>query len=98
MRILEMNYQNRYGGIDLIAKDGEILVFVEVKTWETYGYSDLEYAVGREKRRKIVAVAREYLSRWEEEPPFCRFDLIFIPSSVGNFEYIQNAFTETGKL
>ena len=98
-KILERNYQNRYGEIDLIAKDGEVLVFIEVKSWKTFGYSDLEYVLDRKKRSRMIMVARCYLDGLRgDEDPDVRFDVIFHKPQGQIFEHIPNAFTETGKL
>ena len=97
--ILERNYQNRYGEIDLIAKDGEVLVFIEVKTWKAFGYSDLEYVLDHRKRSRMVMLAKCFLEgQKEREDCDVRFDVIFYNPDGPHFEHIPNAFTETGKL
>ena len=97
--ILERNYQNRYGEVDIIAKDGEVLVFVEVKSWNRFEYLDLEYALDSRKRKRIIQVARSFigLQREGENIPV-RFDVLFCDTKEKHFTYIENAFTETGKL
>jgi len=98
-KILTRNYQNRYGEIDLIAKDGEVLVFIEVKSWKTFGYGDLEYVLDRKKRSRMIMVAKAFLDGLREtEDPDVRFDVIFHNPDGPIFEHIPNAFTETGKL
>lgn len=97
-RILERNYQNRYGEVDIIAKDGETLVFIEVKNWDYFAYSDLEYALDEKKRRNIIQVARSFidlLGAGEDIP--VRFDVFFCGVG-GDCAYIESAFTETGGL
>jgi len=97
--ILDKNYQNRYGEIDLIAKDGEVLVFIEVKAWKQYGFEDLEFSINQAKQKKIIGVAKDYLYRNGLIGNIdVRFDVLFIDSRTNHFEIIQNAFTETGKL
>ena len=60
--ILERNYRSRYGEIDLIARDGDYLVFVEVKTRGSRSVSLPREAVGRAKQSKLIRTALLYLS------------------------------------
>ncbi len=62
---------NRHGEIDLIAWHGDVLCFVEVKTRTTHDVKPAEAAVDREKRRDLVAVAREYLRHLPPDCPWC---------------------------
>lgn len=77
--ILGVNFYSRFGELDLIARDGRYIVFVEVKyrTGIQKGYP-LE-AVTLTKRRRIIQAARYYLyrNRYPEDTP-CRFDVIGI--------------------
>lgn len=65
------------GEIDLIAWDGKVLCFIEVKTRGTRDVKPAEAAVDRYKRRELAEVAREYLRRL---PPTCqrRFDIVSV--------------------
>jgi putative endonuclease len=92
-KIIEQNYQTRIGEIDIIAMDGETLVFVEVKTRESLYYGRPFEAVTGLKRRKISNVATLYLKRLKDVPP-CRFDVVSICHERGKpqFELIQDAF------
>ncbi len=78
-KILERNYYTRAGEIDIIAKDGDYLAFVEVKyRWnEAYGFPS--EAVSTRKQRKIIQCARYYLLThgYGEYVP-CRFDVIVL--------------------
>lgn len=60
-RIVERNYRCIYGEIDLVAEDGEDLVFVEVKTRRGSAYGLPEEAINGRKRQKLVQVATCYL-------------------------------------
>lgn len=60
-RIVERNYRCTYGEIDLVAEDGEDLVFVEVKTRRGIAYGLPEEAINGRKRQKLVQVASCYL-------------------------------------
>jgi putative endonuclease len=73
--------------VDLIARDGETLVFIEVKTWSSRGLADLEYGIGQEKQRRIIETAKYFLAVHREYNEMAiRFDVVFIgkapPSSV----------------
>ena len=93
-RILERNYRSVFGEIDIVAEEGDTLVFVEVKSRRSEAYGDPQLAVGPEKQRKISRVAMSYLSEkgWNRRP--ARFDIVAVklrPS--GNLiELIRNAF------
>ena len=92
-KILEQNFQNRYGEIDIIAKDGDILVFVEVKYRASNG--DPLEAVHPAKQKKISRVAFGYYNSMAEKGLSCRFDVIAV---YGNerIVHIENAFDYTG--
>jgi len=91
--IIERNYKTPMGEIDIIARDNETLVFVEVKTRESIEFGLPFESVDRRKRRKIAGVALSYLKRFDDLPP-CRFDVLSIYFRNGNpeFELIQDAF------
>lgn len=92
--ILEYNYRNRRGEIDLIAKDGNVLVFFEIKyrSSEAAGYP-LE-AVHIKKQEVIGNTALFYLVTHHLEETPCRFDVIGILDK--NIEHIKNAFAYEG--
>ncbi len=92
-KIIKQNYKTPIGEVDIIAKEGETLVFIEVKTRESVEYGLPFEAVNSFKRRKIVNVALLYLKRFKEIPP-CRFDVISIYYEKGKpeFELIKEAF------
>lgn len=91
--IIEQNYRTPFGEIDIIAKDGNILVFIEVKTRSGYAYGAPFEAVTHRKREKIKKVAMSYMKRFKKEMP-CRFDVISISVIDGqqNAEHIIDAF------
>ncbi len=94
-KIIEQNYTTPLGEIDIIARDGDTLVFVEVKTRESGRFGRPFEAVDRRKQRKIANVALLYLKRFRELPA-CRFDVLSISLSgvAGDLraELIQDAF------
>lgn len=90
-QILECNFRNRSGEIDIIAKDGEYLCFIEVKyrTSNTFG-NPLE-AVDFRKQNQIRRTAQYYLMkhRLNDRMP-CRFDVIAFEGEV--VTHLENAF------
>ena len=76
--ILERRYRRRGGEIDIVARDGLTLVFVEVKAREDASFGDGADAVTRFKRRRIVALATDYLVRHGGLDQPCRFDVVSI--------------------
>lgn len=78
-KILEYNYRCRLGEIDLIAREGRYLVFIEVKYRTSMNSGDPAEAVDRKKRRKITQTARYYLlTHGYGEDTACRFDVAAI--------------------
>ena len=75
LRIVARNYRTRQGEIDLVAMDGAVLVFVEVRMRASAGFGDGAESVDHRKRRRIEAAARHYLMRLGREPA-CRFDVV----------------------
>ncbi|MBT9771785.1 MAG: YraN family protein [Coprococcus sp.] len=76
-QILEANYRCRYAEIDLIAMDGDYLVFVEVKYRRSDRVQAPSEAVNRKKQQHISLAARQYMvSRGMSEEQLCRFDVV----------------------
>jgi len=95
MRVLERRCRTRAGEIDLIAEDGEILVFVEVKTRAGTGYGRPAEAVTRTKQQRMGRVALIYLSRKKWLERRCRFDVVEVFARGGRVErvnHIRDAF------
>jgi putative endonuclease len=92
--IVARRYRRRGGEIDIIARDGETIVFVEVKTREDLAFGGGADAVTAFKRRRMVQVAEDYLARHHRGDCRCRFDVVSIELSSGTpvFELYQNAF------
>lgn len=80
MTVVARSFRTRSGSaeVDLIAWDGEALVFVEVKTRQSDEYGAPERAVDREKRRKIIQAAREYMRRADVPWHQARFDVVSV--------------------
>ena len=78
--ILERNYHTPYGEIDIIAKDGDALVFVEVKARRSDHFGSPKWAITPEKQRKISMVALSYLKAANQSHAKARFDVVAIIS------------------
>ncbi|MBI5202615.1 MAG: YraN family protein [Elusimicrobia bacterium] len=77
-RILERRFRTKAGELDLVAEDGEEIVFVEVKARASGDFGGPEGAVTGEKQRRLVRAAEFYLSlRGKEEAP-SRFDVVAV--------------------
>jgi len=93
MEILERNFRSSRGEVDIIALDGETIVFVEVKTWAIYGIDALEQALDRKKQQKIIETSKYFLSLNRKYKYMAiRFDVIFI--SPKGITHLASAFTE----
>ncbi len=77
-KILETNYKNNVGEIDIIAKDENYIVFVEVKARMSQAFGHPFEAIDEEKQQKIHAVASLYLVKNHKYGTNCRFDAISI--------------------
>jgi len=92
--LVERNYRTRYGELDLILRDQNTLVFVEVKLRRGTGFGDPLEAVTHRKQTRIRALAERYLS--EKEPDFdtLRFDVIgiLVDKGVPRVVHIEDAF------
>jgi len=93
-KILECNYRCRYGEIDLIARDGETIVFVEVKSRRSAAFGEPEASVGLAKQKKISTVALCYLEEKHLHDRPARFDVVSILTVTGeqNILLIRDAF------
>ncbi len=89
-KILESNYKTHLGEIDVIAKDKEYTVFVEVKTRINDDYGAPSEAVVKRKREKYYLVATEYLQRNKLLNTPARFDVVEIEN--GKINHIIDAF------
>lgn len=92
-RIIERNFFAKTGEIDLIARDGETVVFVEVKSRSSSAYGLAQEFVGRAKRRKIIKTAMVYIQRRALDCPM-RFDVVAVAGGV--IEHIPSAFDAGG--
>jgi len=75
LTIVARNVRSRFGEIDIVARDGGTLVFVEVRLRRGQAFGGAAVSITRAKQAKLVAAARIYLANLRREPP-CRFDAV----------------------
>jgi putative endonuclease len=89
LEVVARNYRTRFGEIDLIARDGAILVFVEVRMRSSAGFGGAAGSIDSRKQARIVAAARQFLGRLTREPP-CRFDVVTLEGDAP--QWLRGAF------
>ena len=91
LRVLARNWRCRHGEIDLVAEEGDTLVFAEVRFRRSQRYGGAAESVTAAKRARLVAAARLYLMRRPDAD--CRFDVLLLDSlETSRIEWIRNAF------
>ena len=93
--IIKRNWHFSHGEIDIIAKDKDVLVFVEVKTRKNLEYGPPELAVPKTKQKQIKKIAEAYLYINEITNQDCRIDVIAIlmlDKNTPQINHIENAF------
>jgi len=98
-KILERNYKSVFGEIDVIAKDGESTVFVEIKSRSSPLFGPPYLRVTKRKKENIIKSAISYLKRYGLIDRECRIDVVSIsldeePYSI---ELIKDAFGTEGR-
>jgi len=92
-QIVERNFHCKLGEIDIIARHGGELVFVEVRSKHSSATIHPSFSVNRGKQKRIAKAAQVYLDGHYQRPPLCRFDVVIV--TMGNppvVEVIPNAF------
>jgi len=77
LAIIARNWRRRVGEIDLVARDGDMLVFVEVRLRRRSDYGGAAASITATKRARMIAAANLYLSGLRRTPP-CRFDAVLL--------------------
>jgi putative endonuclease len=101
-KIVERNFRTVAGEIDIVARDGECLVFVEVRTRKSVEYGLPQETITLRKRERLCRAARWYLqkNRLHEAP--CRFDVVAVvkenEDSEPKIEIIKDAFRPENKI
>ena len=83
-QILELNYRCPFGEVDIVAQEGECLVFVEVRTRRSLQFGTPEESVSKAKQKKLITTALTYLQSCQPPPENWRNDLVSIRFSRGD--------------
>jgi len=95
--VIERNYRCHHGEIDIVARDGSTLVFIEVKTRRSREFGSGSEAVGNPKRKKIIQCAQEYIVLRNCEDVDARYDVVEVYFQDGQpvtVEVVKGAFWE----
>lgn len=91
LAIAARNYRCRFGEIDLIARDGETVVFVEVRSRANDAFGGAAASITGAKQARLLKTARHYLTTLSSTPP-CRFDAVLVTGEPPRIEWLRNAF------
>ena len=91
LKLVARNYRCRFGEIDLIVRDGNTLVFVEVRMRTSDRYGGAAASITATKRAKLLRAARHYIADIAR-PPACRFDALLVNGKDRSIEWLKNAF------
>ncbi|MGK9368681.1 YraN family protein [Melioribacter sp. Ez-97] len=83
MTVIDRNYHYGHGEIDIICKDNDTIVFVEVKYRKSLKYGEPEFAITKNKQRQIRKIAEAYLYEKKITDQPCRIDVITIVHEAG---------------
>ena len=99
-RILARNFRRRFGEIDIVARQGDTLIFVEVKTRSSLRFGAPAEAVDARKRRRLSKTALDYMMRSHLTDLNARFDVASVllddQGRIARIELLENAFDFTG--
>ena len=93
--IEEANARFPVGEIDLVAREGETLCFVEVRSTASNEWGGPLGSIGERKRRRLIRAAQWYLQRLRCLPPETRFDVVaidWLPDGTPSIELVRGAF------
>jgi len=94
INVIARNFRWKRGEIDIIALDGETLVFVEVKAWSVFGMENLAHSVNRKKQDRIIETAKYFLATHRQYyRRAIRFDVVFVGKDA--VTHLASAFMET---
>ena len=96
-RIIEANYRSPEGEIDIVAKHGDSLVFVEVRTKTSLEFGSPEESITPVKMERLKAIAAYYQQTHSNLPPQWRIDVVAIElnkGKVSRIEVIENAVSD----
>ncbi len=89
-RIRARNFRCREGEIDIVAEDGDCLVFVEVRTRRGDAFGTPAESVTAAKERRLLTVARAYLQEHPDVPANQRIDVVGVELSRGRLQAVQH--------
>jgi putative endonuclease len=95
LKFLTANFRSPRGEIDLVCRDGDCLVFVEVKTRSSEEWTRPAAAVNAERRRRLTRCALDYLRLLRNPPVKLRFDIVEVllqDSTVREVRHLPNTF------
>lgn len=90
LHIAARNYRCRFGEIDLIARDGDTLVFVEVRSRASNAFGGAAASITPAKRARLLKTAHHYLAGCNPLPP-CRFDAVLVTGRPQHIEWLRGA-------
>lgn len=96
--VLQRNYSCPMGELDIVARQGDVVAFVEVKTRRSLRYGRPCEAVNFRKRQHIIQSARWYINQYRLSGLHYRFDIVEVlarPGGSANINHIRNAFEVT---
>lgn len=98
VKIIDRNYRTRFGELDIIAKDGKEIIFLEVKAKSTSRFGKPYEMVTERKKKKLISTAKIYLleNRFDINKTDWRIDIISIEYESGKIDWIKNAVEEHG--
>lgn len=91
-KLVERNYRQKQGEVDIIMIDGNYLVFVEVKMRATTDYGYPREYVHWSKQQKIQKTAQIFMNEWKNDSLQPRFDVIEIIGKEGKITHLENVF------
>jgi putative endonuclease len=96
LRVLDRNWRCREGELDIVARDGDALVFCEVKTRRGVGYGHPVEAVTSAKQRRLRTLAQRWLAAHDDHAPDLRFDVVGVlvrPNRPALVTHLRGAFS-----
>ncbi len=93
LKIVTRNYRTRFGEIDIVAKSGKQLIFVEVKAKNTSRFGKPYEMVTEKKKKKLIVTSKNYLIEQDIDPEKqdWRIDIVSIDYESGHIEWLKNA-------
>lgn len=96
LKLVTQNYHCRYGEIDLVMKEADFLVFVEVRLRSNSQFGTARASITRKKQQKLIATAQHFLQSYDSashKDSACRFDAILMnKADLNSIEWLRNAF------